>query len=616
MADDWGEEARKEQEYEREREREAEESKKEREELEKQAEKELEQERRREAINKIKEAKQKKQKEEEGEEKEEGKEKAKEKKKPGFLKRVFAGSAAAGRGAATAGRAAKGIAGAGLQIGQAPLPYFVLAIILMVVAIGDYALKNIVGYDMITTSYMSIAVFCLFLLFIWMFRLLDQGTVKTLFIFLVLDAFVAPMILRFLPTGGFFPWLPGLCILLRQFIWLFFAVVYSIRISRTFAKFAFITAVILMFIFGSGTISQLYADARFAHQDKYNEAFEAAEVLKEKASAEISRQYNVSTSAFRKYSSYTFCLFSRPVEECSEIINREKVSVATLEDPSLKAATKVEFIDSARFPKTLNQPFTQQPLPVDLKISSPNQEITITLSCKLTRSYKIYQSVIEQPEEIKSFKGTKTMTIACRATEPLPEGSYKVEFNALIEGLNTTTTLTRLFVGSMPLADVEKEIAMHSLAEDEPSKGSGFAAFSFALGTPITSPTIDASAKQPIIGNIENLGDGEIKNIEDISVTLADGMTTDNNCAGFNQDGNKLIFTDKENLKKIDFSTLKKKGTVLLLGCFVSMPEELKSIKLYAQKKTLESTIKYSYNIKKELSFSVKPSIVEQAQLT
>ena len=302
--------------------------------------------------------------------------------------------------------------------------------------------------------------------------------------------------------------------------------------------------------------------------------------------------------------------YGRGTEEYTNCINQKKgLDVTGATDASIKEITKIEFKQPRDFPKQVQKEFTP-PIPMQLNIESP-KAVTIELGCRFKTGSEVFEGEI-QPKKIEEITGTKQQTVLC----DLPDGEeykeekrYTITYTAKIEGIETESILTRLFVGEM---SDEKEktslLSLHSLSQVEPSKsGQEFAVFSFGIGTPATNPFINEDPAQALIGNIENMESGKILEIEDIEVNLIEGTTPTSSCLkAFSQSGNNLILKQdvKEKLKNLK---IKKGERLFLLGCNLNINPNLAETQDYF-KRGFSSKITYTYEIQQEASFTVVKS--------
>ena len=119
---------------------------------------------------------------------------------------------------------------------------------------------------------------------------------------------------------------------------------------------------------------------------------------------------------------------------------------------------------------------------MQLNIESPRKPVTIELGCKFKVGNEEFNGEI-QPEKIQEITGEKQQTILC----DLPDGkeyqeqkSYTITYTARIEGIETESTLTRLFVGKeLEESEMNSLLSLHGLTQTESSKNAEeFAVFS------------------------------------------------------------------------------------------------------------------------------------------
>jgi len=319
------------------------------------------------------------------------------------------------------------------------------------------------------------------------------------------------------------------------------------------------------------------------------------------------------------------CLMKRQIVRlCSDKIGTDQydqcldekkgLDIGGKTDKTIKEYTKVEFKKPEDFPQQVQKDFVPA-IPMQLNIESPKKAVSIKLSCKFKTTGTEIAGMAE-PARIDSVKiGQNTILCSVPSGKELEEGKfYTVVYKAEIEGIETNSTLTRLFIGKDVLDDAEKNnlIKLHELSIKESSKSAEeFAVFSFGIGTPPSNPFINKYPTQVIIGNIENLANGKILSVDNIEVELIDGVTPAAGClTAFSQSGNKLIL--KQDVKaKLTNLQLTKGSKRFLLGCNLNIASFLAETEDYV-KRGFSSKITYSYAIEKEERFSVAkiPSLV------
>ncbi len=354
-------------------------------------------------------------------------------------------------------------------------------------------------------------------------------------------------------------------------------------------------------------MNKLWSMQIIAHEEKY----EAAYALAEKSTEEFIERTNESFSSIEKFGRALYCLTIKGDITCyNEIMHPPSPDkdIEGEEDITIKEYTKVEFVEAEGFPKEMQEAF-QLPLPILLKAESPQKTIKIDLSCKFKSASKEYQGEL-RPKESYYIKEPKEIALSCVSLEDFDAGDYYVTFEANIDGIETESRLRRLFVGENISSNRKTELRrLHSLGEREPSKSADeFAAFSFGIGTPYTNPLLGSEDVQPIIGNIVNKAEGEITSIKRISVELPEDIRVDDlGCRDFVPYGYELVFENEERFRQIDLSNIEKDQAVPLLGCFLTIPEELSNTQV-AKERSFKSIMEYSYKFEKRQSFEVMAS--------
>lgn len=281
------------------------------------------------------------------------------------------------------------------------------------------------------------------------------------------------------------------------------------------------------------------------------------------------------------------------------------------EDITIKEYTKVEFEKTDAFPKQIFKEFAP-PIPLQLNIESPKKPIDIFLSCKFKYGTEEINGTIESENPLKEVKGIKKETVLCKLPKTYEKGEYKITFEAEIQGIETTARLTRLFVGKKITEKRKNELlALHGLKAIEPSRApEEFAVFSISIGTPATTPTLDNSPKQPLIGSIENKADGIITSIkENLLIELVPGVTPTEACSTFfdQMDNHLKIKRDKlRALNKLkNLERIKKGSRPPVIVCNLDIAPELQEPGREYLKREFRSYIEYSYKIAKEERFEV-----------
>ncbi|GAF70909.1 unnamed protein product, partial [marine sediment metagenome] len=162
----------------------------------------------------------------------------------------------------------------------------------------------------------------------------------------------------------------------------------------------------------------------------------------------------------------------RGTEEYENCIKQKQgLDVSGATDKAIKEFTKIKFEKPKEFPKQIQKEFAP-PIPMQLNIESPKKPVTIELSCKFKTGEEEFDGDV-QPEKIEEITGTKKQTILCDKPsdkEYTEQRTYTVIYTAKIEGIETESTLTRLFVGK-ELEEKEKTslLSLHGLSQTESS---------------------------------------------------------------------------------------------------------------------------------------------------
>jgi len=277
-------------------------------------------------------------------------------------------------------------------------------------------------------------------------------------------------------------------------------------------------------------------------------------------------------------------------------------------DSAVKDFTKVTFEHTDQFPKLVQKEF-KIPIPMQLNIESPKKEISIILSCKFQKDKENITGIVEQ-SSLDKIIGNKKETVLCSmpSDKEFTPGKYKVIFEAEIKGMETISRLQRLFVKNDISEERKSELlSLHSLSSSEPSKSPDeFAAFSFGVGTPSTTPFIDENPTQALVGNVENRAEGKLINIQEILIELVPGISPRESCLVSFEQRDNILAAKKEVLQSI--KGLSKKGDKrFLIGCNLDIsPAVIPSEFEEYYKREFISNMRYSYKIEKEGIFEVK----------
>ncbi len=271
-----------------------------------------------------------------------------------------------------------------------------------------------------------------------------------------------------------------------------------------------------------------------------------------------------------------------------------------------KIPTKVSFSVPENFPSKIRKELPPISFPMQLEISTP-QQITIIPSCKFKKGKEEFAGTAKPDKEYPlviqpSIK--KTEVILCKPDENMKYdlGSYSVVFEAEITDLETNFTATRLFIGD---ANPQKiKIADYALSSSEPPKGpDDFAAFAVAVGAE-KDPFLDSKQKQSLVGSLSNrLKKGTIQEVKSIKITLPEGISASTDCQRDFTYSRDLMTLNQEIIEKININTTEDKK--YYLGCPVTISENLQKPGLDFQKRSISSTIEYSYKITTSQSFEV-----------
>lgn len=480
------------------------------------------------------------------------------------------------------------------------------ALIFLVFAIAAFAFNYVTGWQFALSFLISIITAVVFFL-------LAKGTKEVkLVIPLISIDIVSLMITEYLPTWS----IVSTMILVRMLLWLVFAVLffmYSFLVSR---RKGYLPTIIMVLIIAFATffafpyVNDVYGAEMLEHQVKYAGAYKQMAEIKEAGY----KQVNESVSSFKRtWMAIWRCIIKGggDVACYNKIMNPPKpeLEITGMEDKTIKEYTKVEFVKTESFPSEIQQAFPQ-PIPIQMNAESPQKAIKIDLSCRFKTVGKEFAGIVK-PKDNYYIKEPIKITLTCSIPGGFEvAGDYYAVFEARVDGILTESRLKRLFVGENITAERENElIKIHSLENKEPSRSADeFADFSIGVGTPLTNPILKNEDEQPLLGNLINKANGMITGVKRIAIELPEdiGINEEYGCEDFRFYNNELVFENEEKLRQIDFSRIKKGQKILLLGCFLKIPEYLRNTET-AKERSFKSIMEYSYKIEAQQPFRVIP---------
>ncbi|MBU1111764.1 MAG: hypothetical protein KJ896_03220 [Nanoarchaeota archaeon] len=306
-------------------------------------------------------------------------------------------------------------------------------------------------------------------------------------------------------------------------------------------------------------------------------------------------------------SDYNRCL----EDEKTRIEEDEQQTAQGTVDRSILEKTEASFkVDRNSFPtKRVVSVGTTQALqyPINLEIENPReQELGITLICNFTKTGSSDNSESFLGEISPSSSITfneKSDTLAAICSPPsgqLLNGSYTLTYQAEFSGLETTSTLTRMFVEDY---DENNEL----LAEARSTYFSGtnalssapdeFARINFGFGQPETNPIIEKDDNLLLVSSIENAGTGKIINVNDYFIDLEPYMYNPGDLDVSCLQGGTVIVPDKTS-----------KGSDIPLSlCFLEWGAEMEDL-IAAQDfvvQSFDAILNYDYQISTQNTITV-----------
>jgi hypothetical protein len=287
------------------------------------------------------------------------------------------------------------------------------------------------------------------------------------------------------------------------------------------------------------------------------------------------------------------------IQECFDQRRQNSDDKAVKQDDSIKGSTEIQFVTGDFFNSEVDPALREPSFTVNLEYKNPNEkEISVDASCRF-KSLKGDEFVGKITSKgifiITDSEGSKRVTCEPESGVKL-EGSYELFFEARLQGIETTSDLTRFFIGEKN-SDEKKEIIneikrveqVNSLNGFAKAKGKGLAWLDFGLGDPAENPIIAKDSDLVLELKLINNGKGKLLGIRTYSVGL-DFFEAD--C----KTGSKEIPKSLQ-LQKI----------ISLTGCNVALPLDLQDVFDY-KKKTFDATLEYDYLITKRERIKVKTS--------
>ncbi|PIZ52099.1 hypothetical protein COY27_01260 [Candidatus Woesearchaeota archaeon CG_4_10_14_0_2_um_filter_33_13] len=227
-------------------------------------------------------------------------------------------------------------------------------------------------------------------------------------------------------------------------------------------------------------------------------------------------------------SSYSQCL-----KEQQEIRVKGGL-VAGVDDPNIDKPTVANFVVSQYFPKDIPHSTGEGLVyPIELNIQNPReQEFQVKLSCNFTNKKRkqSFEGEIITGSDL-TIKGMEPkLSVSCKSpSNEVLNGTYDLVYAAEFIGLNSGSTLERVFIGEKTL-DWKNEWTpkinsahFSGTGKTHLSKGAkDFARIGFGYGNTLENPVVE-SGWQILTASIENLGSGKITKVNNYKFTGFEG---------------------------------------------------------------------------------------------
>ncbi|MFH0701747.1 MAG: hypothetical protein V2A62_04890 [Candidatus Woesearchaeota archaeon] len=311
--------------------------------------------------------------------------------------------------------------------------------------------------------------------------------------------------------------------------------------------------------------------------------------------------------------------FDQCLKDRKDKREKDLIQVTGVNDPTIKMPTRAELVTDKFFPRESTIYSTdnyQIQYPVEVKITNPReQQFMVEVNCNFTETKsnpKSFLGKISGGDRINYLEAgtagdnkfyvdqaTQSKLIYCTYPgEPKLNGSYKLTFTAELTGLNTTSRLARVFIGTKSEQWKKDWISSNKIFDAHfPNKvytsvgPEDFARLNFAFGHSGSYPIIESGKTILLQSMIENVGPGEITKVWQYKINL-DGFLPD-------PADSKCLNGD------VAPSSKKLKKDIYLPGCIIqSLPLEFTNPEMYIYRE-FEAELKYDYKIKKEESIRV-----------
>ncbi len=275
-------------------------------------------------------------------------------------------------------------------------------------------------------------------------------------------------------------------------------------------------------------------------------------------------------------------------------------------DPKRGLPTKADFtIDAQFFPKQSfrqKDDITQGQYPVTFKAENPRgQTFAVEFACHFKKASggatgSVAGEIISEKQIIIAEEAPPGMTALCQPAGPL-DGIYQLAMNATLKNLQTSSYLSRVFIGQKDAnwkrEWIPKIMQAYFPGSQHLSSGPADPArLNFALGNPIQYPIIEGSNNLLLSLSIENTGRGAIQKIHRYALDLE----------GF-------AFREYEGcLEKKNIPVPASPGTKVVYHktCFVtSLPPELQS-PATIEPQEFTALLEYDYLISREFPVEVR----------
>jgi len=277
---------------------------------------------------------------------------------------------------------------------------------------------------------------------------------------------------------------------------------------------------------------------------------------------------------------------------------KQQKLVQGINDPTITEFTTAEFtISESIFPKTAYQGITNYP--TTFTVDNPRQQqFQVKFSCRFEQgTEKIAGEIIgDNPITIQDASPAGR-TVICKPGSVL-QGRYKLVYEAELQGLQTTSRLQRLFIGTkdevwkeswVPVI-TSRHFPSHRYSSIGPAE---FARINFEFGNPTENPIIEGTGNLFLVSTIENVGTGKLAAVKSYHLQLDGFDIEDQSCL----QGTTVTLPPVQMVRK---------SILPLTSCQIrGVPPELQQPENYLYRE-FEAALRYDYIISRSIDINIE----------